>query len=426
MPNEQSTAVAKPAEKGDDNLGLLLPTRGSPALHIMLNERLFDRCRMVAGYMAKAEGMIPRHLLGKPEACFAVLCRAMTWKLDPYAVALCTHQTPGGQVGFEGKLCQAILENSGKLEGPVKFEHYGSVTVRYPDKTERIFRSNDPELEEAFKAGATKIGEMRWSNVQNKFEIKRSDKSGKEYAVPTWTNRDAEGLGVTVRAKVQGEVELRKHDFDLIQAFPRNSTLWALDPKTQICYTAVRRFANVAAPGLFMGVPFDREDDLHYGFEHAKDVTPRPSRADYDPESGKTARQHYAEKAEAEREAQMEQELAGATTGQMPDTPEERGEIEESTEEGAQDGQEKPAGAHKEPELPGTGGEEKVAQGPANGQQQGDFVADMMAKFGRTRSLKTLETAWAEAGPEINELSDADYDRLNLAYEARKQELRNA
>lgn len=210
----------------------------SPALQIMLNDKLFERAKQVAGYLAKAEGFIPRHLVGKQEACFAVVMRAITWKLDPYAVASCTYQTPGGQVGFEGKLCQAILENSGRLDGPVRYKHYGD-----------------------------------WSKVQGKFEIKKSSK-GNDYAARTWTQEDAKGLGVTVIAKVKGEQEPRTWPFDLVQAFPLNSTLWALDPKTQICYTAVRRFASVAAPGLFMGVPFDFDDTDPAA--RARDVTPPP------------------------------------------------------------------------------------------------------------------------------------------------------
>lgn len=217
----------------------------SPAMAIMLDDRLFERAKDIAKYLSRAEGFIPGHLLGKPEACFAVVVRSLTWKLDPYAVALATYQTPGGRVGFEGKLCQAILENSGKIVGPVTYEHYGD-----------------------------------WSKVQGKYEIRKSAK-GNDYAARTWDRADTIGLGVTVRAQVRGEPETRAWSFDLIQAFPLNSTLWALDPKTQICYTAVRRFASVAAPGLLMGVPF--EGDLLDPVTMARDVTPipaeRPTRA---------------------------------------------------------------------------------------------------------------------------------------------------
>ena len=230
----------------------LIGKNASPVLQIMLDEALFDRARMLAGYMAKGEGMMPKHLIGKPEACFAVICQSITWKLDPYFVARCTYQTPGGNVGFEGKLVQAVLENSGKLLGPVTYEHYGD-----------------------------------WDQVQGKWERATGGKGG-EYAKATWNDNDAKGLGVIVRAQVFGEAEPRAWKFDLVQAYPRNSTLWATDPRTQICYTAVRRFANIAAPGLLAGVPFDREEAAweHRGPEHAKDVSEpvgeRPRPEDYE------------------------------------------------------------------------------------------------------------------------------------------------
>ena len=104
--------------KADGHYGI--PTDGmAPGLAIMFNDRLYARCRDMALDMSKAEGFTPAHLLGKPYACFAVLTRAITWKLDPLAVAQSTYQTPGGKIGYEGKLVQAILENSGKFEGPM-------------------------------------------------------------------------------------------------------------------------------------------------------------------------------------------------------------------------------------------------------------------------------------------------------------------
>lgn len=242
-PDKPTESGATPPAVQDPNLSTsmaLIGRHASPALQIMLDPALFDRAKLIATYMARAEGMIPRHLIGKTEACFAVVVRSITWKLDPFAVATCTYQTPGGSVGFEGKLCQAVLENSGKLEGPIRFTHYGD-----------------------------------WSKVQGKFEIATSGK-GNQFAKATWTDADAKGLGVTVSAKVVGEPEPREWSFDLIQAYPRNSTLWATDPKTQICYTAVRRFANVAAPGLFMGVPFDRDEAFEFsGPDTARDITPQ-------------------------------------------------------------------------------------------------------------------------------------------------------
>src|SRR5882724_4712301 len=246
----------------NDTLPAPYSPAASNALDILLDDRLFARVEIIAEKMSKADGVTPPHLLGKPAACFAVVTTAVNWRHNPFSVAQCTYQTPGGRIGYEGKLCQAILEATQKIEGPVRYTHFGD-----------------------------------WKRVQGKFVITKSEK-GRDYAKATWTRADAEGLGVTVSAKVKGELEDREFIFHLVQAFPLNSTLWATDPKTQICYTAVRRFVAVAAPGLFMGVPFDHEAMPE---DTARDVTPRPRREEpasfadikeppakglYDPETG--------------------------------------------------------------------------------------------------------------------------------------------
>lgn len=220
-----------------------LPVSGmAPGLALMFNEPLYERCKQIAQIMSRANGVTPGHLIGQSEACFAVVTRSITWKLDPFSVAQATYQTPGGKVGYEGKLVQAILENSGHIEGGVKF---------------------------------TLIGD--WDRIRGKW-LKKSSDRGKEYVVPNWKEEDENGLGVVVSAQVKGEKEPRELTVWMRECFPRNSTLWALRPSQQICYTAVRAFANVAAPGLFMGVPFS--SDLEE--QTMIDVTPvsdRPQRS---------------------------------------------------------------------------------------------------------------------------------------------------
>lgn len=215
-----------------------IPTDGLPlTLRIMLDDRMYEKLKVAAGLMAKSEGFVGKHLIGKPEACFAILTRSMEWRLDPFFVGQATYQTPGGQVGFEGKLCQAILENSGRIIGGVRFEHYGD-----------------------------------WGRLVGKFEIVKGS-TGRDYAKPTWTKKDAEGLGVTVIAQVRGEAEPRRWSIDLVQAWPLNSPLWATDPRSQICYLAVRRFGDLAAPGIYGGVRFNVDEYLDAS-EAARDVTP--------------------------------------------------------------------------------------------------------------------------------------------------------
>ena len=249
-----------------------ISVQGMPlGLAIMFNDRLYDRCKQIASVMARAEGFTPPHLIGKTEACFAVVTRAITWKLDPQAVAQSTYQTPGGRIGYEGKLVQAILENSGRLVANVDYELIGD-----------------------------------WSKINGNFEIKRSEK-GKDYAVPKWTRQDAKagGCGVVVSAQVKGEAERRVLKFMLETCFPLNSTLWATRPDQQIKYTACRAFANTVAPGILMGEPFDID-------QHATtmvEVNPRPRREDFT--SAETieepAEQHAPAAADGEAEAESSQ-----------------------------------------------------------------------------------------------------------------------
>lgn len=224
------------------HLPMLMGERCSPALAIMLDERLFEKTKLIATYLSRADGFVPPHLIGKEAACFAVAVNSLVWNQNPYAVAKSTYQTPGGQVGYEGKLVHAILLNSGQIDGDIEVEHYGD-----------------------------------WSKVQGKFEKKRSEK-GKDYAVPAWKPEDEKGLGLKLSCTLRGRSKPTTFTMDLVQAFPRNSTLWATDPKSQLEYVAMRRFANLRVPHLLMGVPFDREDlePTHFGPDNAKDITPPP------------------------------------------------------------------------------------------------------------------------------------------------------
>ena len=190
-------------------------------LQIYFDESVYQRVSIIAKRMANAQGVTPKHLLGKEEACFFVVEAALTWRLRPMAVAKATYQTPGGEVGYMAVLINAIIEASGRLEpgtGGVRFDFFGD-----------------------------------WSHVLGKYETKQSEKG--KYQVATWTDSDAAkgGCGVTISARLRGEKSDRDFSMRLTQAFPRNSTLWASDPQTQLVYLATRRFANLRMPGVLMG-----------------------------------------------------------------------------------------------------------------------------------------------------------------------------
>lgn len=241
MPDDNSQLPSIPATPRAlaDELGASgLP----PSLQILLDEGLYNRIKQLAGVMAKAEGFTPKHLLGKPEACFTIINLALDWKRNPHFVAENTYQTPGGSIGFRGNLVQSILEGSGRFIGSPDIEYFGD-----------------------------------WKKVVGKFELKTSQR-GNEYVAPTWTAADALGLGIIIRWQVRGEKKPRvwpgeNDPFYLTQCYPLNSPLWATDPKTQIAYLGIRRFANLAAPGILGAASFDY-DEVIDASERARDVTP--------------------------------------------------------------------------------------------------------------------------------------------------------
>lgn len=217
-----------------------------PSLQILLDEGLYNRMKQLSMLMARAEGFTPKHLLGKGEACFAIINTALDWKLNPHFVARHTYQTPGGSIGFDGALVQSVLERSGRFIGSPEIEYHGD-----------------------------------WEKLTGKFDRKTSQK-GNEYVVPTWTATDALGLGIVIRWQVRGEKKPRawpseNRPFYLTQCYPLNSPLWATDPKTQIAYLGIRRFANLAAPGILGAASFDY-DEVIDASERARDVTPSPRR----------------------------------------------------------------------------------------------------------------------------------------------------
>jgi len=96
-----------------------------------------------------------------------------------------------------------------------------------------------------------------WDAVLGKFSVvKRVNDKGKEYTfrTPNWTPQDEEGCGVRVWATLRGEDKPRELTLLLTQARTRNSTLWADDPRQQLAYLAVKRWARLYCPDVILGV----------------------------------------------------------------------------------------------------------------------------------------------------------------------------
>ncbi|EDR6629477.1 recombinase RecT [Salmonella enterica subsp. enterica] len=167
-----------------------------------------------AELMACSKATVPAHLAGKPSDCLAVTMQAAQWGMNPFAVAQKTHVV-NGTLGYEAQLVNAVVSSSNLLSTRLNYRWDGD-----------------------------------WSKVNGK-----SDKSP--------------SLTVTVSAVLKGEAEPRELTISMAQAGVRNSPLWEQDPRQQLAYLCVKRWARLHAPDVLLGV---------YTPDELQETTPRVER----------------------------------------------------------------------------------------------------------------------------------------------------
>lgn len=173
-----------------------------------------DRLVRFATLMADSKATVPAHLAGKPSDCLAVTMQAAQWGMNPFAVAQKTHVV-NGTLGYEAQLVNAVVSSSNLLSTRLNYRWDGD-----------------------------------WSKVNGK-----SDKSP--------------SLTVTVSAVLKGEAEPRELTISMAQAGVRNSPLWEQDPRQQLAYLCVKRWARLHAPDVLLGV---------YTPDELQETTPRVER----------------------------------------------------------------------------------------------------------------------------------------------------
>ncbi|EGC2424435.1 recombinase RecT [Escherichia coli] len=167
-----------------------------------------------AELMSQSKATVPKHLEGKPADCLAVTMQAAQWGMNPFAVAQKTHVV-NGTLGYEAQLVNAVVSSSNLLSTRLNYRWDGD-----------------------------------WSKVNGK-----SDKSP--------------SLTVTVSAVLKGEAEPRELTISMAQAGVRNSPLWEQDPRQQLAYLCVKRWARLHAPDVLLGV---------YTPDELQETTPRVER----------------------------------------------------------------------------------------------------------------------------------------------------
>lgn len=186
---------------------------------ILTNGELFNRLRTLSEVMANSENFVPEHYRGKPDACMAVVMQAARWGMDPFAVAQKTFIVGNsGVLGYEAQLVNAVINTMAPTKDRIHFEWFGA-----------------------------------WENIVGRF-VKKTSGRGNEYIAPNWDSKDEDGVGVRAWATLKGETEPRELVLLLSQAQVRNSTLWASDPRQQLAYLAVKRWARLYCPDVILGV----------------------------------------------------------------------------------------------------------------------------------------------------------------------------
>ena len=171
----------------------------------------------MAEILAKGKVTVPQHLQNNIGDCMAIVLQAAQWNMDPFAVAQKTHLV-SGKLGYEAQLVNAVVITRAPVTGRPQYEWFGD-----------------------------------WDKVIGKFKEKTSQK-GETYRVPGWTLEEEKGLGIRVWMTMRGESEPRVLELLLSQATVRNSTLWAGDPKQQLAYLAIKRWARLYCPDVLLGV----------------------------------------------------------------------------------------------------------------------------------------------------------------------------
>lgn len=201
---------------------MVLGTLPSEPRSVSTQAMIFDvetvaNMQRMAEMMASARVTIPKHLAGSPGDCLAIVMQAAQFQMNPFALAQKTHLI-NGVLGYEAQLVNAVISSSPLLASRIDYEWFGP-----------------------------------WDKIIGKFTVKRNAE-GKEYRTPAWSAADEDGCGITVWATLRGEQQPRKLNLLLAQARTRNSTLWADDPRQQLAYLAVKRWARLHAPDVMLGV----------------------------------------------------------------------------------------------------------------------------------------------------------------------------
>ena len=208
---------------------------------LIVDANSFEQLERFATVMAKSKSMVPVHMQGNVGDCMAVAMQSLQWGMNPFAVAQKTFVI-NGVLGYEAQLINAVITTNAPVTGRLQFEWYGD-------------------------------WDLILGNIKEVKYTDKKDNKEKTFRTANWNIEQERGLGVRVWATIVGEQNPRVLDLKLVQAVTRNSPLWVQDPKQQLAYLAIKRWARLYCPDVIMGVY--SPDELRDRNVSARDVTPK-------------------------------------------------------------------------------------------------------------------------------------------------------
>jgi hypothetical protein len=167
-----------------------LPLRKISTFEIMSDPILMERVNALAVIMASGKVTTPKHLQENVGDCAAVIMQSMQWGMSHVAVAQKTHLI-NGALGYEAQLVNAVIMESGAIDGHFHYEFQG----------------------------------------------------------------DGASLACRVGARVRGSSDITWGEWlKSSEVTTKNSPLWKSNPKQQMGYLQVKNWARLYFPGAILGV----------------------------------------------------------------------------------------------------------------------------------------------------------------------------
>lgn len=154
------------------------------------DDATFEKVMRMAEILSKSSLSIPKELKGNVGDCAAVVIQAMLWGINCFAAAQCCHVI-NGKLGYEAKLINAVVMNSGAIVGSFKYEYRG----------------------------------------------------------------EGQSLQCRVGAVLRGEKEITWNEwYGVSDALVKNSPLWKSNPAMQLGYVQVKFWVRAFTPGALLGI----------------------------------------------------------------------------------------------------------------------------------------------------------------------------